>query len=84
MHKPGKLQGEVYVPQTTTQSSKETVKEKEIPVPQPYPVEVEREFTIMEQIKLAAFWYLVGAVIVSIGLLFRRPLMKALRKIIRL
>lgn len=83
-NKPGKLQGEVYVPQTTTQSSKEAVKEKEIPVPQPYPVEVEREFTIMEQIKLAAFWYLVGAVIVSIGLLFRRPLMKALRKIIRL
>lgn len=83
-NKPGKLQGEVYVPQTTTQSSKEAVKEKEIPVPQPYPVEVERDFTIMEQIKLAAFWYLVGAVIVSIGLLFRRPLMKALRKIIRL
>ncbi len=83
-NKPGKLQGEVYVPQTTTQNIKEAVKEKEIPVPQPYPVEVEREFTIMEQIKLAAFWYLVGAVIVSIGLLFRRPLMRALRKIIRL
>lgn len=82
-NKPGKLKGEVYVPQTTTQNNKESVKEKEIPVPQPYPVEVEREFTVMEQIKLAAFWYLVGAVIVSIGLLFRRPLMKALRKIIR-
>ncbi|WP_288146685.1 hypothetical protein [Xylanibacter rodentium] len=84
INKPGKLEGEVYVPQTTTQNNKEAVREREIPVPQPYPVEIEREFTRMEQIKLAAFWYLVGAVIVSIGLLYRRPLWAVLRKIIRL
>ena len=29
----------------------------------------------MEQIKLAAFWYLVGAVIVSIGYIFRKPIL---------
>lgn len=83
-NKPGKLKGEVYVPQTTEQTNKEAVKEREIPVPAPYPVEVEREFTLMEQIKLAAFWYLVGAVIVSIGLLFRKPLWRAIRKVLRL
>ncbi len=83
-NKPGQLNTEVFVPQTTQENNKEVIKEKEVPVPQPYPVEVEREFTVMEQIKLAAFWYLVGAVIVSIGLLFHRPLLKALRKIIRL
>lgn len=83
-NKPGKLKGEVYVPQTTTENNKEAVKVKEIPVPAPYPVEVEREFTPMEQIKLAAFWYLVGAVIVSIGLLFRKPLWRAIRKVLRL
>ena len=83
-NKPGKIKGEVYVPQTDKQTNKEAVKEREIPVPNPYPVEVEREFTLMEQIKLAAFWYLVGAVIVSIGLLFRKPLWRAIRKVLRL
>lgn len=68
-NKPGKLKGNALVPQTNKTDTKEAVKVKEIPVPEPYPVEMERKLTLMEQIKLAAFWYLVGAVIVSIGLI---------------
>ncbi len=83
-NKPGQLKGEAFVPQITEQTSKEAVKVKEVPVPAPYPVEVERELTLMEQIKFAAFWYLVGAVIVGIGFIFRKPLFTVLRKIIRL
>lgn len=83
-NKPGQLKGEAFVPQTTEQTSKESVKVKEVPVPQPYPVEVERKWTLMEQIKLAAFWYLVGAVLISAIYIFRKALLTALRKIIRL
>lgn len=83
-NKPGKLETNVYVPQTTEQNNRDAVKVKEVPVPEPYPVEIERRFTVLEQIKLAAFWYLVSAVIVCIGFLFRKPLFTALRKIIRL
>lgn len=83
-NKPGQLKGEAFVPQTTEQTNKEAVKIKEVPVPTPYPVEVERKWTLFEQIKLASFWYLLGAVVVSIGLIFRKPLLMALRKIIRL
>ncbi|WP_289744557.1 hypothetical protein [uncultured Duncaniella sp.] len=83
-NKPGQLKGEAFVPQTTEQTSKESVKVKEVPVPQPYPVEVERKWTLMEQIKLATFWYLVGAVLINAIYIFRKPLLTALRKIIRL
>ena len=83
-NKPGKFNAEVLVPNISSTNEKESIKEKEIPVPVPYPVEVEREFTLMEQIKLAAFWYLAGVVIVSIGFVFRKPLFTVLRKIIRL
>ena len=44
-------------------------------------VEVERELSLMERIKLAAFWYLAGAVALCVCLLFRKPLWAALRKI---
>ena len=83
-NKPGQLTAEAFVPQTTEQTNKEAVKIKEVPVLTPYPVEVARKWTLMEQIKLASFWYLLGAVVVSIGLIFRKPLLMALRKIIRL
>lgn len=83
-NKPGQLKGTAFVPQTTKQTNKDAVRVKEVPVPEPYPVEVERELTRMEKFKLAAFWYLVGAVILSIGFFFRKPLFTALRKIIRL
>lgn len=83
-NKPGQLKGEAFVPQTTMQTNKEAVKVKEVPVPEPYPVEVERKLTLMEQIKLAAFWYLIGTIILCIGFIFRKPLLTVLRKIIRL
>lgn len=81
-NKQGKYETEAFVPQTTEKINREAVVTKEIPVPQPYPVEVERELTLMEQMKLAVFWYLVGAVVVCVCLLFRKPLWTALRKII--
>lgn len=81
-NKPGTIKGNAYVPETSTESNKEEIRTKEIPVPQPYPVEVEREFTLMEQIKLASFWYLVGAIAVSIIYLLRKPLLRVLRKIV--
>lgn len=83
-NKPGQLKGTAFTPHTTEKSNKDAVKIREVPVPEPYPIEVERELTLMEQIKLAAFWYLVGAVIVSIGFIFRKPFLTVLRKIIRL
>lgn len=83
-NKQGKYKTEAFVPQTTEKINREAVVTKEIPVPQPYPIEVERELTMMEQMKLAAFWYLVGAVVVCVCLLFRKPLWAALRKIIKL
>lgn len=83
-NKSGQLKGQSFVPQKTAKINKEVIEVKEIPVPEPYPVEVERKFSLMEQIKLAVFWYLIGAVIVSIGIIFRKPLLMALRKIIRL
>lgn len=83
-NKPGQLKGTAFTPHTTETSNKDAVKIREIPVPEPYPVEVERELTLMEQIKLATFWYLVGAVIVSLSFIFRKPFFMVLRKIIRL
>lgn len=82
-NKPGQLHGQVLAPTTTERKNTEATKVREIPIPQPYPVEVERELTLLEQIKLAAFWYLVVAIILTIGYIFRRPLLKALRKILR-
>ncbi len=78
-NKPGQLTGEALVAQTTEQTSRDALKIKEVPVPEPYPVEVDRRWTL-----IASFWYLVGAVIVSLGFILRKPLFTILRKIIRL
>lgn len=83
-NKSGSLKGSVFVPQTTELTSKDAVSSKEIPVTTPYAVEIERKFTLMEQIKLAAFWYLAVGIVISIGIIFRRPLFLAMRKMIRL
>lgn len=82
-NKPEKLKADVLVPQVHKTNGKESIKEREIPVPTPYAVEVERKWTLMEQIKLAAFWYLLGALIVSIVCLFRKPIWKLIKKIIK-
>lgn len=82
-NKGGQLHGNAYVPQTSESTNKEAVKVREVPVPDPYPVYVERKLSLMEQIKLAAFWYLVGAVIISIAFIFRKSLLTVFRKLIR-
>lgn len=73
---------ETSVPQTTTERQVEAIKVKEIPVPQPYAVEVEREFTLLEQIKLSSWWFLLIITLFSFTYIFRDPLFKLLRKII--
>lgn len=83
-NKPGQLKGNAFVPQTTKHTSKESIKVREIPVPLPYPVEIAHELTLMEQIKLAAFWYLVSGIVISAGFICRKPLLALLRKTIRL
>lgn len=83
-NKPGQLIGTAFTPHTTETSNKDAVKIREVAIPEPYPVEVERELTLMEQIKLAAFWYLVGAVVVCLCFILRKPFLSVLRKIIRL
>lgn len=77
-----KLEGEAYVPQTTTESNNEAVKTKEIPVPQPYPVYIEKSLSKSEQFKLSTFWYLVGAALIAGTYIFRKPFLKLIRKIV--
>lgn len=83
INKEVKLSGEAYVPQTTERTNTDAERIREVPVPQPYPVEVERSLTLMEQIKLASFYYLLAALLLSICYIFRKPFFTALRKIIR-
>lgn len=78
-----KLSGEAYVPQTTIENNNEAVRTKEIPVPQPYPVYVEKSLSKSEQFKLSAFWYLVGASLISAVYIFRKPLLILIRKILK-
>lgn len=78
-----KLSGEAYVAQTTTESNNDAVRTKEIPVPQPYPVYVEKSLSKSEQFKLSAFWYLVGASLISAVYIFRKPFLILIRKILK-
>ena len=78
-----KLSGEAYVLQTTIENNNEAVRTKEIPVPQPYPVYVEKSLSTSEQFKLSAFWYLVGASLISAVYIFRKPLLILIRKILK-
>lgn len=64
--------------QTTTMSERI----KEIPIPTPYKVEVERNFTKWETFRLDAFWYLIFVVIGLLAFLFRKPMLKGIRKIL--
>ena len=78
-----KLSGEAYVPQTTIENNNDAVRIKEIPVPQPYPVYVEKSLSTSEQFKLSAFWYLVGASLISAVYIFRKPLLILIRTILK-
>ena len=78
--KPQEIPKEVQTPVERNDSI--VYKYKDRTVYETVEVGVERELSLMEQIKLAAFWYLAGAVALCVCLLFRKPLLAALRKII--
>ena len=78
--KPQEIPQEVQTPVERNDSI--VYKYKDRTVYETVEVEVERELSLIEQIKLAAFWYLAGAVALCVCLLFRKPLWAALRKII--
>jgi len=82
VNKDVKLNGEAYVPQTTTENNNDAIKTKEITVPQPYPVYVEKALSKSEQFKLSAFWYLVGVALIAGAYIFRKPFLILIRKII--
>ena len=78
--KPQEIPKEVQTPVERNDSI--VYKYKDRTVYETVEVKVERELSLMEQVKLAAFWYLAGAVALCVCLLFRKPLWAALRKII--
>lgn len=67
---------QVSVPVKDTQSAKirEVVREIPVEVPTPYPVE--KELTLMQQIKINSFWYLVGFLCICVLFVFQKPLLK--------
>ena len=81
-NKPKKLKAEVPVPVKETQTNNTASSIKEIPVPYPEPVYVEKNFTLWQNIKLEAFWYLVGMVLLALGWIFRNPIISAIRKLL--
>lgn len=76
------LKGEATTPVTTTTKETQAVKVRELAVPQPYAVEVERSLTTSQRFKLATFWYLLGALALSIGYILRKPLLWAFQKLL--
>lgn len=66
-----------------THARETAVKVKEVPVPAPYAVEVPRDFTTWERIRLATWWYVVGALGLSLLWMLRKPLLAALRNALR-
>lgn len=73
-NKDTELSTDAYVPTTETSIEVgDSVREQTpVYVPQPYPVE--RELTAWQQFRLSAFWWLVSACGLSIGIIFRKKL----------
>ncbi len=74
------LKAEVKVPVKDTQTNNTAASVREVPVPYPEPVYIERDFSKWETFRIEAFWYLVGAVLISLGWILRKPLITAIRK----
>ncbi len=74
------LKSEVLVPVKDTQTNNTEASVREVPVPYPESVYIERDFTKWESFRLEAFWYLVGAVLISLGWILRKPLITVIRK----
>lgn len=79
-NKEQKLKADVPVPVKDTQTNNTSASVREIPVPYPEPVYIERELTKWEAFRMGAFWYLVGLSVISIAIVFRKPLFNILRK----
>lgn len=71
---------DVPVPVKDTKTNNTSASVREIPVPYPEPVYIEREFTKWESFRMGAFWYLVVLSVISIAIVFRKPLFNILRK----
>lgn len=74
------LKADVPVPVKDTQTNNTSASVREIPVPYPEPVYIERDFTKWESFRMGAFWYLIGLSVISIAIVFRKPLFNILRK----
>lgn len=74
------LKADVPVPAKDTQTNSTSASVREIPVPYPEPVYIERDFTKWESFRMGAFWYLIGLSVISIAIVFRKPLFNILRK----
>lgn len=74
------FKADVLVPVKDTQTNNTEESVREVPVPYPEPVYIERDFTKWESFRLDAFWYLVVVTLISIGWIFRKPLITAFKK----
>lgn len=66
------VKGEGHVPVKDIQTETKEIEYKEVPVRVPYAVEVEKKLTNLQQFKIATFWFLVGALALSLGWIFRK------------
>lgn len=80
--KPGKKPIEVMTPTTNKTTNAERIREIEKPIPIPTPVYVERKLTWWEQTCIKCMPYLLGLLIVTIGFIFRNPIINLARRFI--
>lgn len=78
-NKPQSLATDVYVPNTTTETSEASVSIREVPVEVLVEVEVPRAFTRWESFRLSSFWYLVMIIMAGALWTFRRPLISVIK-----
>lgn len=81
-NKPGQFTGTSLVPQLSEVTTKERTSVREIPIATPYPIEVERDFTIMERLKIDTFWYLLAFALLNFGYILRKPLFSIIHRFI--
>ena len=74
-NKEGVMRAETYVPSRETERAETVYVDREVPVNVPYPVEVEKRLTKWQEFRMGAFWYLVGALALSLLWIFRKKLL---------
>ena len=80
---PQEIPVDVYVPKTSTETDRDMVKVKEVPVEVPKPYPVEKKLTKWEQFRIDAFWFLLGALALSLGWILRKPIASILHNCFR-